>query len=135
MATDGAASTTFDLAAIEARIARAPLCDCGARATQRCEDSECGAEACDGHARQHGALGHEHRWARYPVATADAIALVARVRELEKLVASARRDGGDAMLLACIEAIEDTMPINNHAAGPVRVALEAIRALAPTEDR
>lgn len=62
-------------------------------------------------------------------------ALVARVRELETLVASARRDGGDAMLLACIEAIEDTMPINNHAAGPVRVALEAIRALAPTEDR
>ena len=84
-------STPLDLDAIEARINCAPSCDCGEPSTQWCADSECGAEACDGHARQTGALGHEHRWLRYPVATGDARALVARVRDLAaKLDASAQ---------------------------------------------
>lgn len=84
-------SGALDLDAIEARINCAPSCDCGEPSTQWCADSECGAEACDGHARQTGALGHEHRWLRYPVATGDARALVARVRDLAaKLDASAQ---------------------------------------------
>lgn len=65
----------------------------------------------------------------------DVPALIARVIELESLAAAARRDGAEEMLGACLEAIEETMPINNHAAGPVRVAMEAVRALAPTGDR
>ena len=78
-------TSALDLAAIHARILAAPSCDCGRPSTQWCADSECGAESCDGHARQTGALGHEHRWTRYPVATEDAVALTAEVRRLRAL--------------------------------------------------
>lgn len=78
-------TSALDLDAIHARILAAPSCDCGRPSTQWCADSECGAESCDGHARQTGALGHEHRWTRYPVATEDAVALTAEVRRLRAL--------------------------------------------------
>lgn len=97
-------TSALDLDAIDRRILAAPLCDCGRPSTQWCADSECGAESCDGHARQTGALGHEHRWTRYPIATEDAVALTAEVRRLtaanERLRAAARgvTDGFLAML-------------------------------------
>jgi hypothetical protein len=78
-------SAPLDLDAIEARILAAPSCDCGRPSTQWCADSECGAESCDGHARQTGALGHEHRWTRYPIATEDAAALLAEASRLRAL--------------------------------------------------
>lgn len=134
-------TSALDLDAIHARILAAPSCDCGRPSTQWCADSECGAESCDGHARQTGALGHEHRWTRYPVATEDAVALTAEVRRLRALhdaaaqafddlvarvwaatgethdppadvealvarVATARREGAEAMREACVAALD-----------------------------
>lgn len=93
-------TSALDLDAIHARILAAPSCDCGRPSTQWCADSECGAESCDGHARQTGALGHEHRWTRYPVATEDAVALTAEVRRLRALHDAAAQAFDDLVALA-----------------------------------
>lgn len=119
----------LDLDAIEARIGCAPSCDCGEPSTQWCADSECGAEACDGHARQTGALGHEHRWLRYPVATGDARALVARVRDLAaKLDASAQ--AFDALVAEVWRATGETHEPPADVAALLRRVIDDHRALA-----
>lgn len=97
----------LDLDAIEARIGCAPSCDCGEPSTQWCADSECGAEACDGHARQTGALGHEHRWARYPIATEDAAALLAEASHLRAVRDASAQAYDDLVALAWHAATGD----------------------------
>lgn len=93
-------TSALDLDAIERRILAAPLCDCGSPSTQWCADSECGAESCDGHARQTGALGHEHRWSRYPIATEDAAALLAEASHLRALLDAKAQAFDDLVALA-----------------------------------
>lgn len=104
-----AADTTapLDLDAIHARILAAPSCDCGRPSTQWCADSECGAESCDGHARQTGALGHEHRWARYPIATEDAAALLAEASHLRAVRDASAQAYDDLVALAWHAATGD----------------------------
>ena len=112
---DGAAKTReaaaapldLDLDAIQARILAAPSCDCGRPSTQWCADSECGAESCDGHARQTGALGHEHRWTRYPIATEDAAALLAEASHLRAVRDAAAQAYDDIVALAWHAATGD----------------------------
>lgn len=98
----------LDLDAIEARILAAPSCDCGRPSTQWCADSECEAESCDGHARQTGALGHEHRWTRYPIATEDAAALLAEASRLRALHGAAAQAYDDLVALAWRAATGNT---------------------------
>lgn len=112
----------LDLGAIERRILAAPSCDCGSPSTQWCADSECEAESCDGHARQTGALGHDHRWTRYPIATEDAVALAAEVRRLRALLDTAAQAYDDIVARVWRAAGETHEPPANVEALVARVA-------------